>query len=162
MYEHLLDYPEVDNLQPGPALMAGLALPEGDRFMSAYQQHRQRVYRRAEHMLQRGGYRHAEVEDAKTEAALVRTEAQISRARGEQLRWVKGLLLNNSPLSFGYRNAVDYVVSRADVRAPPPATWCISLSAWITGPWNGYATGRSPTGEYWRRPGSGKRAPPRM
>lgn len=116
MYEQLLDYPALDTLQPGPTLMAGRALPESDRFMSAYQHHRQRVYRRAEHMVRRDGYRHADVEDAKTEAALVRTEAQISRARGEQLVWLKGLLLSNSPLSFGYRNTVDYVVSRADVR----------------------------------------------
>lgn len=116
MYEQLLDYPEEDTVQPGPALIAGRAAPGSDLFMSAYQHHRQRVYRRAEHMVRRDGYGHADVEDAKVEAALVRTEAQISRARGEQLRWVKGLLLNNSPLSFGYRNAVDYVVSRADVR----------------------------------------------
>ncbi len=115
MYEQLLDYPEEDTVQPGPALIAGRAAPGSDVFMSAYQQHRQRVYRRAEHMVRRDGYRHAEVEDAKTEAALVRAETQISRARGEQLRWVKDLLLNRSALPFGYRNAVGYVVSRADV-----------------------------------------------
>ena len=116
MYEQLLDYPEEDTIRPGASLMAGRALPEHRVFMSAYQMHRQRVYGRAEHMTRGSRYRHGEVEDAKTEAALVRAEAQISRARGEQLRWVKGFLLNRSVLSFGYRNAVDYVVSRADVR----------------------------------------------
>lgn len=116
MYEHLLDFPEGDTIRPGASHVTGRVRPEHDLFMSAYQQHRQRVYRRAEHMVRRDGYRHAEVEDAKTEAALVRAETQISRARGEQLRWVKDLLLNRSALSFGYRNAVGYVVSRADVR----------------------------------------------
>ena len=116
MYEHLLDYPEEETIRPGASPMAGWALPENGLFMSAYQQHRQRVYDRAEHMLRRDGYRHAEVEDAKTEAGLVRAEAQISRARGEQLRWVKSFLLNRSAVSFGYRSAIDYVVSRADVR----------------------------------------------
>ena len=116
MYEQLLDYPEEDTIRPGASLTAGRALPEDRVFMSAYQMHRQRVYGRAEHMTRGGGYRHGEVEDAKTEAGLVRAEAQISRARGEQLRWVKCFLLNRSTVSFGYRNAVDYVVSRADVR----------------------------------------------
>ena len=116
MYEQLLDYPEEGTIRAGDSLMAAPDWPNRDVFMSAYQRHRQRVYGRVEHMTRRGGYRHAEVEDAKTEAGLVRAEAQISRARGEQLRWVKSLFLNNGPLSFGYRGAVDYVVSRADVR----------------------------------------------
>ncbi|MYF82924.1 MAG: HNH endonuclease, partial [Acidimicrobiia bacterium] len=116
MYEQLLDYPEEDTIRAGVSLTAAQAWPSRDVFMSAYQRHRQRVYGRAEHMTRRDGYRHAEVEDAKTEAALVRAEAQISRARGEQLRWVKSFLLNRSAVSVGCRSAVDYVVSRADVR----------------------------------------------
>ncbi|MDE0368671.1 MAG: HNH endonuclease signature motif containing protein [bacterium] len=116
MYEQLLDYPEEGTIRPDVSHWAGWALPEDRLFMSAYQQHRQRVYGRAEHMTRRDGYRHAEVEDAKTEAALVRAEAQISRARGEQLRWIKSFLLNRSAVSVGCRSAVDYVVSRADVR----------------------------------------------
>jgi len=51
MYEHLLDYPEEETIRPGASPVAGWALPENGLFMSAYQQRRQRVYDRAEHML---------------------------------------------------------------------------------------------------------------
>ena len=114
MYEHLLDYPKADTIKAASAVRGQAPTPR-EVFMTAYQRDRQRAYDRASHMTRSGAYRHPEVEDAKTEAALIRAEAQISRARGEQLRWVKSLLLNRSTLSFGYRHAVDYVVSRTDV-----------------------------------------------
>ena len=114
MYEHLLDYPEAETIRAAAAVWGQAPTPR-DVFMTAYQRDRQRVYDRASHMTRSGAYRHPEVEDAKAEAAPVRAEAQVSRARGDQLRWIKGLLLNNSALSLGYRHAVDYVVSRTDV-----------------------------------------------
>ena len=84
--------------------------------MSDHQKKPQRVYDRADHMVRSGGYAHSEVECAKAEAALVRGEAQISRARGGQLAWLKVMLRHHGPARFGYRNPVDLVVSRMDVR----------------------------------------------
>ena len=88
-----------------------------DLFMTDYQRERQRVYDRADHMLSSSRYAHAEVQCAKAEAALVRGEAQISRARGEQLGWLKADARGATARArYGYRNPVDMVVSRLDVR----------------------------------------------
>ena len=85
MYEYLLDYPDQETVQPGTLNGAG---PGADLFTSRYKRQRQRVYDRAHHMAHSGGYAHADVEDAKAEAALVREQAKISRARGGQIGWV--------------------------------------------------------------------------
>ena len=116
MYGYLLDFADQDTAQPA----SGVAPPADDQptdlFMTDYQKERQRVYDRADHMVSSSRYAHAEVECAKAEAALVRGEAQISRARGDQLRWLKAMLWRHGPARYGYRNPVDMVVSRLDVR----------------------------------------------
>ena len=116
MYGYLLDFADQDTGQP-----AGVVAPLADGsptdlFKTDYQKERQRVYDRADHMIQSSRYAHSEVECAKAEAGLVRGEAQISRARGEQLRWLKAMLRHHGPARYGYRNPVDLVVSRLDVR----------------------------------------------
>ena len=111
MYGYMLDFADHDTVKP--STRGG---PPHDEFMSDYQKERQRVYDRADHMVRSGGYAHPEVECAKAEAALVRGEAQISRARGGQLAWLKVMLRHHGPARFGYRNPVDLVVSRMDVR----------------------------------------------
>ena len=117
MYGYLLDHPEQDTIRAAAATDFGAESPALDApFVTAYQRQRQRAYDRARHMTRGGAHGHPEVEDAKTEAALVEAEAKISRAPGDQLAWIQGLLLNNSAVRFGYRSAVDYVVSRVDVQ----------------------------------------------
>ncbi|MYC85912.1 MAG: HNH endonuclease, partial [Acidimicrobiia bacterium] len=116
MYGYLLDFADSDTVQA-----AGAAVPPADgsptdRYTTDYQKERQRVYDRADHMLSSARYAHAEVQCAKAEAALVRGEAQISRARGEQLGWLKAMLWRHGPARYGYRSPVDMVVSRLDVR----------------------------------------------
>ena len=115
MYEYLLDYPDHDTVRP--------SFPNGvqtdrshDMFMSGYQKQRQRAYDRAHHMVGSGGYLHADVEDAKAEAGLVRAEAQVSRARGDQLGWVRHMLRRGSTARSGYRNPVELVASRLDMK----------------------------------------------
>ena len=115
MYDYLLDYPDQDTAQP--SLLKGVE--DGgshDVFRSGYQKQRQRVYDRAHHMVRSRGYAHADVEDAKAEAALVRAEASISRARGDQVGWVKHMLRRGSTARLGYRNPAELVASRLDVR----------------------------------------------
>ncbi len=116
MYGYLLDFADAATEQPARANAAAPDESPLDLFMSYYQRERQRVYDRAEHMVRSGGYAHPEVECAKAEAALVRGEAQISRTRGDQLAWLKVMLRHHGPARFGYRNPVDLVVSRLDVR----------------------------------------------
>jgi len=69
--------------------------------MTDYQKERQRGYDRADHVLSDSRYAHAELECSKAEAALVRGEAQISRARGEQLRWLKAMRWHHGPAGTG-------------------------------------------------------------
>ncbi|MDE0289446.1 MAG: HNH endonuclease signature motif containing protein [bacterium] len=116
MYEYLLDYPDQDTVQPRH--LNGVETPrlDGDLFTSRYQRERQRVYDRAAHMVQDGGYAHGDVEDAKAEAALVRGEAQVSRTRGDQLGWVRHMLRRGAVARFGYRNPTEMVASRLDMR----------------------------------------------
>ena len=114
MYEYLLDYPDHDTVQP--SFLNGVQSDRShDMFMSGYQKQRQRVYDRAHHMVGSGGYLHADVEDAKAEAGLVRAEAQVRRARGDQLGWVKHMLRSGSTARLGYRNPVELVASRLDM-----------------------------------------------
>ncbi|WP_420613878.1 hypothetical protein [Candidatus Spongiisocius sp.] len=111
MYGYMLSFADHDTVKP--STRGG---PPHDAFMSDYQKERQRAYDRADHMVRSDGYAHPEVECAKAEAALVRGEAQISRARGGQLAWLKVMLRHHGPARFGYCNPVDLVVSRMDVR----------------------------------------------
>ena len=63
-----------------------------------------------------GAYTHADVEDAKSEAALVRSEVKVSRARGDQIGWVRHMLRGSAAARFGYRNPAEMVASRLDTR----------------------------------------------
>ena len=126
MYEHLFDGADPDRTHPEP-VTASDADPEPvtasdadesplAKYMTAYQKQRQAVYNRARHLVDspHRGMRH-HVEDAKAEAGLVEAEAQISRARGTQLKWVQSLLRANTAGRLGYRSPTDLIVSRADV-----------------------------------------------
>ena len=115
MYGYLLDYPDQDTVQPriGNGVETGLS---HDVFTTRYQRERQRVYDRVQHLVHSAGYGHADVEDAKAEAGLVRAQAQVSRARGDLLGWVRHMLRRGSTARFGYRNPAEMVASRLDVR----------------------------------------------
>ena len=115
MYKYLLDYPDQDTVKP--RLRNGLVVPRPDPgiFASRYQQERQRVYDRAAHMVNTGGYAHADVEDAKAEAGLVREQAKVSRAKAGQIAWVKHMLRHGATARLGYRNPTEMVASRLDV-----------------------------------------------
>ena len=115
MYDYLLDFADQDTTPPAAVDIYGHGSPPG-MFMTDYQKQRQRAYDRAAHMVRAGGYAHADVEDAKAEAGLVREQARISRARGGQIGWVKNMLRRNTAARFGYRSPVDLVVSRLDVQ----------------------------------------------
>ena len=116
MYDYLLDCSDQETVQPLHLNGVETSRPDDHLYTSRYQRERQRVYERAHHMVQDGGYVHADVEDAKSEAALVRAEAQVSRARGDQLGWVRHMLRRGAVARFGYRNPPEMVASRLDVR----------------------------------------------
>ena len=116
MYDYLLGYPDQDTVQASYLSGAQTRRPDSDLFTSRYQRERQRVYDRAHHMANSAAYGHADVEDAKAEAALVRAETQVSRARGDQIGWVRHMLRRGGPVRFGYRNPTEMVASRLDVR----------------------------------------------
>ena len=116
MYDYLLDYPDQEPVQSSIGNVVPAQRPDSDLFTSRYQRERQRVYDRAHHMVDTAGYAHADVEDAKAEAALVRGEAQISRVRGDQLGWVRHMLRRGAVSRFGYRSATEMVASRLDTR----------------------------------------------
>ena len=115
MFDYLLDYPETDLAQPSPAVTADVRESRPGMFMTRYQNERQHAYDRARHMVEGRGHLDNYVEDAKAEAALVREQAVVSRARGNQLHWVKSMLRRNSAARLGYGNPVDLVSSRMDV-----------------------------------------------
>ena len=115
MYEYLLDCPERDTVEPSTAVTGDVRGSHSDLFMTRYQRERQRAYDRALRLFHDGGHLHPDVEDAQAEAALVREQAVVSRARGGQLRWVKSMLRRNSAGRLGYGNPVDLVASRMDV-----------------------------------------------
>ena len=115
MYDYLLDYPEPDTVQPRDFLTLETAESDAGLFTTRYQRERQRVYDRAVHMVETRAYTHADVEDAKAEAALVREQAKVSRARGGQVGWVKHLLRRGTTARLGYRNPTELVASRLDV-----------------------------------------------
>ena len=117
MYDYLLDYPDRDTIRPGPGNSSGTD-PGDDVFTSRYQQERQRVYDRAAHMVNTAGYAHADVEDAKAEAGLVRDQAKVSRAKGGQIAWVRHMLRRGAVARMGYRNPTEMVASRLDAPRP--------------------------------------------
>ncbi|MDE0171203.1 MAG: HNH endonuclease [bacterium] len=116
MYDYLLDYPDQETVQPRHLNGVETPRPDDHLYTSRYQRERQRVYDRAHHMVQDGGYAHSDVEDAKAEAALVREQAKVSRARGGQIGWVRHMLRRGAVARFGYRNPTEMVASRLDVR----------------------------------------------
>ena len=109
-----------------PTLAAGEA-DGGERpawlqaHMSEYQKQRQDVYDRTLRMLARGNPftqsfdDHREKETAKAEAGLVRAQAGISRARGDQLYWVQSLLRFDGARRAGYASRVDLTAAMMDV-----------------------------------------------
>ncbi|MDE0287177.1 MAG: HNH endonuclease signature motif containing protein [bacterium] len=115
MYGYLLDFPDHDTVQRRCLDGVGTGTSE-DMFTTRYQRERQRVYDRASHMADSGAYTHADVEDAKSEAALVRAEAQASRARGDQIGWVRHMLRGAAAARLGYRSPVEMVASRLDTK----------------------------------------------
>ena len=116
MYDYLLDFPDQDTVQPRHLNGVETPPPDDDLYMSRYQKERQRVYDRAHHMVHDGGYAHADVEDAKAEAGLVRGQAKVSRARGSQIGWVRHMLRRGATARFGYPNPTGMVASRLDIR----------------------------------------------
>lgn len=114
MFDYLMDGEPSDTDATSPEDTRAAESPF-DMYMTGYQKQRQRVYDRARHMVHSGNQARVEMEDAKLEAGLVRAEARVSRARGEQLEWVKASLRNHRASRLGYRNPVDYVASRVDV-----------------------------------------------
>ena len=116
MYDFLLDAADRDRTHPEPATASAADESPLAKYMTAYQKQRQAVYNRARHLVDNShrGMRH-HVEDAKAEAGLVEAEAQISRARGTQIKWVQSLLSANAAGRLGYRSPTDLIVSRADV-----------------------------------------------
>ncbi len=116
MFEYLTDTAGDLMVEPDPASTTGGAESVLGAYMSGYQKRRQRAYDRARRMVGDRRFGHGEVEDAKLEAAMVQAEAQISRARGEQLVWIRNFLATQGVLTSGYRDPVDFVVARADVR----------------------------------------------
>ena len=115
MYDYLLDFPDRDTVQPRHLNGAETATSH-DMFTTRYQRERQRVYDRAAHMADSTAYAHADVEDAKAEAALVREQGKVSRARGAQLGWVRHMLGRGAVARFGYSNPTEMVASRLDIR----------------------------------------------
>ncbi len=89
--------------------------------MSEYQKQRQNVYDRTLRLLRRGNSftesfdDHREKETAKAEAGLVRAQAGISRARGDQLYWIQGLFLFDGARRAGYASRVDLTAAMMDV-----------------------------------------------
>ncbi len=89
--------------------------------MSEYQKQRQNVYDRTLQLLRRGNSftrsfdDHREKETAKAEAGLVRAQAGISRARGDQLYWIQSLLLFDGARRAGYASRVDLTAAMMDV-----------------------------------------------
>ena len=116
MYDYLLDYPDRDTVQPRTIRAVDTQRPDADLFTSRYQRERQRVYDRAYHMVNSRAYAHGDVEDAKAEAALVRDQAKVSRARGGQVGWVRHMLRRGAAARLGYCNPTEMVASRLDVR----------------------------------------------
>ena len=116
MYDCLLDFPDQETVLPRHLNAVETPRPDDDLYTSRYQKERQRVYDRATHMVDSAGYAHADVEDAKAEAALVREQAKVSRARGGQIGWVRHMLRRGAVARFGYRTPTEMVASRLDMR----------------------------------------------
>ena len=135
MFDFMTDRAPGEDLtvEADPALEADAPSPEADgaeagerparleAHMSEYQKQRQNVYDRAVQMLHRGNPitrsfdDHREKETAKAEAGLVRAQAGISRARGEQLYWLQSLLRFDGAARAGYASRVDLAAAVMDV-----------------------------------------------
>ena len=115
MYDYLLDVADQDAFDPAAASAREADGSPLEMYITRYQRQRQRAYDRARHMLRNPQSMHPDMEDAKAEAALVHAEAKISRARGDQLIWVRSLLRANAAGRLGYRSQADLVASRIDV-----------------------------------------------
>ena len=124
------DYPPYEGMavevRPGAADTGGR--PDGERpawldaHMSGYQKQRQGAYDRVNRLKEEypsaGGLDPVGsrvFEDAKAEAGLVRAEAGVSRARGEQLDWIRSLIRRGGVARFGYRNPVDMTAALLDI-----------------------------------------------
>ena len=77
MFGFLLDTPDEDTAETN----RDSGVSRLDMYMTVYPKQRQRAYDRARRMVRNPNH-HKDVEDAKAEAAMIRAEAQISRARG--------------------------------------------------------------------------------
>ena len=95
-----------------------------DACLSGYQRRRQAVYDQAKRLVDNRGNPwntaytfadHREKETAKAEAGLVRAQAGISRAQGEQLYWIRALLRFNGAARAGYASRVDLVAGMLDL-----------------------------------------------
>ena len=67
--KHLLNYSDQETVKPRLHNGVEVHRPDPGLFTSRYQQERQRVYDRAAHVVNTAGYAHADVEDARAEAA---------------------------------------------------------------------------------------------
>ena len=86
MYDFLFDIADREPIRPRRLSPSAAERSDGGVFMTRYQKERQRVYDRAQHMVDNlRGHPHREIEDAKAEAGLVRNRARISRAQGDEL-----------------------------------------------------------------------------
>ncbi len=115
MFDYLLDVASQDDLKSAEARLSGSNGSPPQLYMTRYQKERQRVYDRARRMLSNPQSMHLDMEAAKAEAAMAEAEAKVSRARGDQIAWVKSLLRANTGARLGYRSQVDLVTSRIDV-----------------------------------------------
>ena len=115
MYDYLLDTANRDTLNPTAGFAVDGLSSRLDLYMTRYQKQRQRAYDRAAHVVRNPNHLDPDVRDAESEAGLVQAEARISRARGDQLMWIKGLVRNGDALRLGHRTPVDLVASRIDI-----------------------------------------------
>lgn len=116
MYDYLLDVADQDPIVPSRLSPSAAERSPNGLFMTRYQKDRQRVYDRARHLVDDlRSHPHRETEDAKAEAGLVRHQARVSRAQGDELAWVKSMMGTNMAARRGYRTPVDMVASMADV-----------------------------------------------
>ena len=153
MYDYLLDYPDRDTVQPRIIGAADTRRADSDLFTSRYQRERQRVYDRALHMVNSAAYAHGDVEDAKAEAALVREQAKVSRARGGQIGWVRHMLRRGAggPVRIPEPRG-DGLLTPSTYAALSPGTSCIWPSGWENSRSNASAAVRCLMSGCWPRP----------
>lgn len=109
-------------------------------------------------MADSAGHGHAEVEDAKAEAALVMGEAQVSRVRGDQRGWVRHMLGRGAAARLGYRSPAEMVASRLDTRRSTARDLVYLAERLADNQIGSSRAGPSPTSGRWRRPAWRRRA----